>query len=519
MADLFRIWDRDRYRSQSGLVLVWMALMLVVLLGMAGFAVDLGSWYLRSSKLQRAADAAALAGVVWMPGDPTAAQAAAVATLQKNGIDTTKVAVTYPTPTAAQQFRVQLSDADVPSFFSKPFVPKVKETRVATGEYVTPVPMGSPRNVFGTGTLLASPNTENFWAAINGWCAGRENGDLRQAGKDRTYVGGQWTCGSSLPSNPDYSSDGYLYAVDFASAPGQPVTIELYDPAFSNSAGLDLALKGTPTFSTRYTVYDQTPTPFDPPTTVLATTSYSGNTGKGAWVSLYTFTAPKAGRYFLKVQIDPTDTTASYGSNGFGLRARVGSTFSVCSTISTDAGYSPSCPQVHGLEDMSIYASIPSSAGPASFYLAQVDPVYAGKTMQIDLFDPGEGATKMEILNPNGTAVSFDWTTPCGTINGVAVAAPSGATCSSTTHTAGANGVTSLDVSGTGTQPYSNLSSTSRYNDRTVSVFVKLPTNYTALYGTKTWWKIRYTPGTAPTDRTTWSVNILGNPVHLVAEK
>ena len=38
--------------------------------------------------------------------------------------------------------------------------------------------------------------------------------------------------------------------------------------------------------------------------------------------------------------------------------------------------------------------------------------------------------------------------------------------------------------------------------------------------GTKTWWRIRYTTTTGTvTDRTTWSVNILGNPVHLVAEK
>jgi hypothetical protein len=445
--------NRDRFRSQSGLVLVWMAMMLLVLLGMAGFAVDLGSWYLRSSKLQRAADAAALAGVVWMPRDPTSAQAAALAALQKNGIDPSKVAVTYPPPTASQQFRVRLTDNDVPSFFSRPFVDKIRETRSATGEYVTPVPMGSPKNVFGTGTLLPSPHTEHFWAAINGWCAGRENGDLRQAGKDRTFVSGQWTCGSNLPNNPDFSSAGYLYAVDFASAPGQPVTIEIYDPSFSNTGGLDLALRGTPTFSTRYTVYDQTPTPFDPPATVLASTSYSGAMGRNTWVSLYTISNPKAGRYFLRVQIDPADTINSYGSNGFALRARVGNTFAVCSTVPTDAGYSPSCPQVHGVDDMSIYASIPASAGTPAFYLAQVEPVYAGKTMQIDLFDPGEGANRMEILDPNGSPVTFDWTTPCGTVNGVTIAAPSGVTCNGSTHTAGSNGVSNLNVSGTGTQP------------------------------------------------------------------
>jgi hypothetical protein len=210
MTDLFRVPDRVRLRAETGLVIVWMAFMLVVLLGMAGFAVDLGSWYLRSAKLQRAADAAALAGVVWMPDDPSSAQAAAVATLQKNGIDTTKVTVTYPTPTANQQFRVQLSDANVPSFFSRPFVNKVSETRSATGEYVTPVPMGSPKNTFGTGNLLPSPNTENFWAAVSGWCAGRENGDLRQSGKDQTFVSGAWTCGSSLPANNYYQSTGYI---------------------------------------------------------------------------------------------------------------------------------------------------------------------------------------------------------------------------------------------------------------------------------------------------------------------
>ncbi len=45
---------------------------------------------------------------------------------------------------------------------------------------------------------------------------------------------------------------------------------------------------------------------------------------------------------------------------------------------------------------------------------------------------------------------------------------------------------------------------------------IALPPNYTTLYGTKTWWKVRYTAGSAPTDRTTWSVNIVGDPVHLV---
>ncbi len=517
---------RDRVRSESGIVLVWMAMMLIVLLGMAGFAVDLGFWYLRSAKLQRAADAAALAGVVWMPGNPTAAQAAAIAALQKNGIDTTAVIVSYPPPTSSQQFRVQLTDNDVPAFFARPIIPKITEVRSATGEYVTPVPMGSPKNVFGTGNLLPVANRENFWAAVSGWCSGRENGDLRLAGKDQTFVGGNWTCGSGLPANPDYQATGYLYAVDFESAPGANIAIEIYDPGYHpTGSNADNSLKSGSTVSTTYTVYGQTTTPFDSPTstTPLYTRTFpSGTSGQNSWVHLYTLPSPTAGRYYLQVKTTANEAN-SYGSNGFGIRARPAAvawnnSTSVCTTIAGDPGYSAGCPQVHGVEDMSIFANQTGSS--ATFYLAQIDPVHAGKTMQIDLFDPGEGASRLEILNPNGSPVNFDWRTPCGTVGGQTIAAPSGSTCNATTKTAGSDNVAYLDVSGTGTQPYGNLSSQSKYSDRNVSAYVDLPANYTAQFGTKTWWKIRYTTtSSSVTDRTTWSVSVLGNPVHLVNEK
>jgi hypothetical protein len=45
---------------------------------------------------------------------------------------------------------------------------------------------------------------------------------------------------------------------------------------------------------------------------------------------------------------------------------------------------------------------------------------------------------------------------------------------------------------------------------------IVLPSNYSAVYGTNSWWKIRYTVGSSATDRTTWSAKITGNPVHLV---
>ena len=58
-----RFWKEER-----GIALIWLALTLVVLIGMAGFGVDLGWMYLSTTRAQKAVDAAALAGVVNLPG-------------------------------------------------------------------------------------------------------------------------------------------------------------------------------------------------------------------------------------------------------------------------------------------------------------------------------------------------------------------------------------------------------------------------------------------------------------------
>ena len=48
-----------RTRRERGYAAVLTALILVPLLGFAGFAVDVGAWYSRAASLQRAADSAA----------------------------------------------------------------------------------------------------------------------------------------------------------------------------------------------------------------------------------------------------------------------------------------------------------------------------------------------------------------------------------------------------------------------------------------------------------------------------
>src|SRR5690606_17306949 len=78
---------RPRRLSDGGYVLALSGLLLVPLLAFTGLAVDLGAWYARAAELQRAVDAAALAGVTALPQGETPAVDMAIAVLRQNGFD------------------------------------------------------------------------------------------------------------------------------------------------------------------------------------------------------------------------------------------------------------------------------------------------------------------------------------------------------------------------------------------------------------------------------------------------
>ena len=69
-------------------------------------------------------------------------------------------------------------------------------------------------------------------------------------------------------------------------------------------------------------------------------------------------------------------------------------------------------------------------------------------------------------------------------------------------------------MSGTGNQVYANTLSDSLWNDRSVVITIDIPNNYASAYSGR-WWRVRYTFGDDITDRTTWSVRVLGDPVRL----
>jgi hypothetical protein len=502
-------------REEGGFLVAIIAISATVLVLSSAFVVDVGGWYSRGLQIQRASDAAALAGVVWMPDFPVARAAALEAAARNGFVPGGPITIDVAAdPTNTRRMIVAIADAQAPQTFSRMFRSSQTITRRATAEYILPVPLGSPKNTFGTGDILAGTDRENFWAAVNGYCAGHESGDLKLA-RYETYSASTGAAAQCQPSggalSADYDPSGYLYAIELPQAQSS-LKLEAYDAGYNTTGSPpDIAVVSeVQAVTTTFEVFGADNTPLDNSdnpllSTTTATTNQSSPVQKVAWMPLYTWVNPAAGTYFLRIKTSASQTTESRASNGFGLRAYTGATFATCTTIAADTGYSATCPQIHGVGAMSIYANLGGTTGStATFYLAEVDPIHAGKTMQITLFDAGEGAQKIEVLDPNGSPATFGWSTRCNPPT-----SPSGG-CS------GSN-VTSLDVSGTGIQPYTGLLSTSKYNDRKMTLDIKLPANYSTVYGAKRWWKIRYTVGSTASDRTTWSVGIVGDPVHLVA--
>jgi hypothetical protein len=151
--------------------------------------------------------------------------------------------------------------------------------------------------------------------------------------------------------------------------------------------------------------------------------------------------------------------------------------------------------RVYGGGRMAAYTNL--DTGQQQFYFAQIERVHAGKTMEIRLFDPGEtnGNAYLRLLSPDGNIYrrqTFNWTSDDGR-------------------------------SGTGVQEIQTSNGSPLFNNREITITVPLPATYgsTGLnpLGDATdedgWWQIEYQLANG-NDTTTWSVDIRGNPVHLV---
>lgn len=507
-----------RFRGQKGYALILAALLLLPLLAFTGFATDVGAWYARASRIQRAADAAALAGVVWMP-DLNQARTVALATAQRNGFvngqDNVSITVSAPTG-STRKLRVVIQDAKADQFFSTLFIGDVSITRAATAEYVLPVPLGSPLNRFGNDPAVTMTQP-NFWGSISGPYTDYNNGDPYS-----TKCGAGSSGTSCTQSNTEYRSTGYAYAIDVpASMVGQVLTVELYDaghyhranyPTVETADYTQSCGSGSGTCSasnlatgvrTQYELYKADNTPLDNADnpTMASQCNGSGANGKltlepeasaatykNQWALLCRVTVTKAGVYPLRVRSSNISGTTDSGNgwNQYAIRACSGS--ASCTSTSTTGQ-----PRVYALADMSMFNNAPTST--ADFYLAEVDQIHAGKTFEVSLFDPGDGQSGnayLSIKRPDGTIP------PCTYRNRSTGASTTLTTCTIQTSSNG----------------------TALFNGQWLDIDVTLPTTYACTVGTipGCWWKVNYQFAGTPNDRTTWSAQIIGDPVHLTRD-
>jgi uncharacterized membrane protein len=135
-----------RWKQEEGIALVWLAITLVLLIGMAGFGIDLGWIYLNTARAQKTVDSAALAGVVNLPGFIAQATQDAEDATVANGYDPAGLTVT---PLADNKLHAELRIQIEPLFLRVLGFDHFNITRAATAEYIKPVPLGNPNNCFG----------------------------------------------------------------------------------------------------------------------------------------------------------------------------------------------------------------------------------------------------------------------------------------------------------------------------------------------------------------------------------
>ncbi len=505
-----RVASAPRARGQ---VIVIFVFALGLLFTIMALVIDIGNIWNNSLHVQQAAEAAAMAGVPYMPGDFATASTKANAEAQRNGFSTAGGATIAPAVNLESNRRL---DVTITRNYSTYFLrllgmTTVRISRTATAEYTLPVPMGSPLSTYGD-------NTGFYWAAA------------MSQGADRTYGDAYGTYYNPNPTlNNQYDSRGYQYAIEVPVGAGA-TNVDLYDPAFcavddqkgTGDHWIPWDQGGWPAVSIYFTLWsDPAATPLDYSDDVQVASSgtlfenrrqvdksaaYRENsaawpghafwslpacttdTYHNTWWTLATLVSP--GTYRLQVTttnlLNLNEQKGASAENMWALRA-----------VPTDATYKP---YVYGLGKMVIYANVAN--GTTLFYLGRIEAVHAGKTMVIQLFDPGDasGNSSIEVLKPTATGyvpTKFSYT----------------ADANASGSKSGTN-VTSLKTT---------ISGSSQYNNSWVTLTVPLPKTYTAPLppgepagAIGGWWKIRYTFDNVTTDTTTWQVSIRGNPVHLV---
>jgi Flp pilus assembly protein TadG len=269
---------RNGRRAARGQVMLLFALMSVLLLVIAGLAIDAGMSYFSSDQVERAAASAALAGVAYLPGDFAAAENAAYVEAARNSFSSACpgspcVTVAQPAGTT-NELEVTITVQVPTTFLALLGFGAHPVTRSATAEFLPPIALGQPGaeqgSVLGTDnttscngiggtycstltTGLGSGGSNFYFEREEGWGNPRSEGDAYTP----TSLDEADACGptsvSCVATPPDFhqispidGSEKYDNGVDglkldytggsnylITIPPGQSADVQVYNPSFA----------------------------------------------------------------------------------------------------------------------------------------------------------------------------------------------------------------------------------------------------------------------------------------------
>jgi hypothetical protein len=323
--------------QRHGVVVVYVALALLVLLGAAGLSIDVGNLYLQRDKAQKTADAAALAGAVQLMNNngydaaATAAQQVAAANGYNTSVAGTQVIPTKNAEGNSAWYGVYV-EKRAPMFFMAIFGWRYKVVgahAIATFKAPVQIPIEGGGEYGAIGPINLS---------LFGPLGKRANGDKYST----MYIDNN----NPRTPNPFYDSEGYDFNLtipaNYAQVNGtSKVDVQIFDPDCHNLNNAQNAQEGVSIdemrdyggnntsntkylTTTQYTLYDTHGTASTDDDTVIAQASYGNDSSTDmTWVTPSGFTfdlSSLSGTGDRNVRINVKSTDGS-SENGFSLRA------------------------------------------------------------------------------------------------------------------------------------------------------------------------------------------------------
>jgi len=620
--------------GQAGQAIVFVAAAMVMLIGAAGLGIDGAESYFFNQAAERAAAAAALSGVVFMPSEfaPCCsgkdATDRAVAEARRNGFDTSDTAdavqVTVSKTSQPQQLEVTVS-RDIPMFFMSMFgISTVHVSQSAIADYLTPILLGQAGNQIGSTVAQLGSGNSYYFQRMEGWSTGRSQGDAYTNNPDQpgwptstdvhaiSLKNGNELSDPSLGSRGGYNYQVYLpqggsiwvyNAVfgpehsgsynhcDNVAPPTGPVCNSAGPNYYSHEDDSDFNWQKTDFAAMRYTIFSvgntfdrsqdsivsqMTVLPIDathwnasPPTytdintgaAITQTYNANGTPSNMAvyhnWVNIgsYLGAQDKApgqpsitirnplypalpgdlppGTYRLRIDelnydgsLAPTNPSQV---NGYATAHKMlavkalGPGGSDCTTAS------PPC-AIGGWGDMAIYTPVSGTSFTVPIF--QLPPSYAGQTIDVDIFDPGDingaGNVTLNLIDPSTGLVAtntvknvvvYDLGSSRSNGNGLS---PPVTSCQLPVGGSIPNAPCQVGSGSQASFVATSSANGQNFNGQWVRVEIPIPTAYKSWNpnSPSTWyWKLQYSTSTSTTatDTITYTVGLKGTPARLIS--